>query len=217
MTSEQEIFSEAFKMIREAEDIIIVNVFLFHDYTDQDRNFPDLNGKLTNALIEQKQRYPDLQIVFITENSGIITSAHPKNVSRFASNIGFKVTGELLFNMIKAEQAVINYSGGKTNNNILKHLLSEINQAEKSDVTWSGMLHLANRDIFDAFHDATKRGIKVNLILNPNKAAFGNQKTGLPNLPVVSELTKNDNITIRWYESEQDQFHKKLMYIKKRT
>jgi len=34
MTSEQEIFSEAFKMIREAEDIIIADVFLFHDYTD---------------------------------------------------------------------------------------------------------------------------------------------------------------------------------------
>ena len=57
MTSEQEIFSEAFKMIREAEDIIIGNVFLFHDYTDQDRNFPDLNVLMpfmTRQSVESK-------------------------------------------------------------------------------------------------------------------------------------------------------------------
>src|SRR5699024_9122734 len=65
MTSEQEIFNEAVKMIREAKDIIIVDMFLFNDYTDQDRDFPDLSGKLTKALIEHKQRYPNLQIVFI--------------------------------------------------------------------------------------------------------------------------------------------------------
>ncbi len=49
VTSEQEIFAEAFKMISEAKDIVVVDMFLFNDYTDQDRNFPDLSGKLTQA------------------------------------------------------------------------------------------------------------------------------------------------------------------------
>lgn len=60
-------------------------------------------------------------------------------------------------------------------------------------------------------------GVTINLILDSNKVAFGNKKTGLPNIPVASELVKNDNITIRWYESEQDQYHTKLMYIKMQT
>lgn len=329
MTSEQEIFNEAVKMIREAKDTIIVDMFLFNDYTDQDRDFPDLSGKLTKALIEQKQRYSNLQIVFITdpinkgyhsyenkhiqqledndievvltnlsklhdsnkpytsvwrllfqpfgqsgkgwspnpfaneapsftvrsylelfnvkanhrkvlitENSGLITSANPHNESGYASNIGFKVTGEILVDMIEAEQAIINYSGGKTKINIskqhiskngnikvqyvtekkiLRHLLSEINQAEKGDIIWSGMFYLANRDVIDALRDASIRGVTVNLILDSNKVAFGNKKTGLPNIPVASELVKSDHIIIRWYESEQDQYHTKLMYIKKQT
>src|SRR5699024_9146418 len=116
--------------------------------------------------------------VLITENSGLITSANPHNESGYASNIGFKVTGEILFDMIEAEQAIINYSGGKTKINIpeqhisknenikvqyvtekkiLRHLLNEINQAEKGDVIWSGMFYLANRDVIDALHDASNR------------------------------------------------------------
>src|SRR5699024_2082509 len=67
-TSKQETFNEAVKMIGEAKDTIIVDMFLFNEYTDQDRHFPDLSGKLTKALIEQKQLYPNLQIVFITDS-----------------------------------------------------------------------------------------------------------------------------------------------------
>lgn len=327
MTNEQEIFNEALNMIEEAEEVIVVDMFLFNDFTDQDRDFPDLSGKLTEALIKQKQAHPNLQIVFITdpintgyhsyeskhltdledngievvltnlsklhdsnkpysalwrlfiqpfgqrgkgwlpnpfaegappltirsyfelfnvkanhrkalmtENSGLITSANPHNESGFASNIGFKVKGDILTDMMVAEQAIIDYSGGETKINIpektkneqgdmtvqyvtekkiLNHLLQEINQAEEGDVIWSGMFYLANRDIMDALDDATDRGVKVNLILDANKVAFGNQKTGLPNLPVASELTKNEDITIRWYETDEDQYHTKLLYIKK--
>ncbi|MBP1915070.1 HKD family nuclease [Lederbergia galactosidilyticus] len=327
VTSEQGIFAEAFKMISEAKDIVVVDMFLFNDYTDQDRNFPDLSGKLTQALVKQKQRYPKLQVVFITdpinngyhsykekhvqlledndievvltnlsklrdsnkpyssvwrllfqpfgqkgtgwlpnpfakeappftirsylelfnvkanhrkvlitEKSALVTSANPHNESGFASNIGFKVSGEIISDMIEAEQAVIDYSGGKTQINIpekkaakkkeitvqyltegkiLKHLVEEINDTKKGDIIWSGMFYIANRDVINAFHEASDRGVKINLILDPNKVAFGNQKTGLPNLPVASELVKDKGITIRWYESEQDQYHTKLLYIKR--
>lgn len=43
MTSEQEIFDEAFSMIEQARDIIVIDMFLFNDFTDQDRDFPDLS------------------------------------------------------------------------------------------------------------------------------------------------------------------------------
>lgn len=327
MTSEQEIFKEAFNMIEEAQDVIVVDMFLFNSYTDQDRDFPDLSGKLTDALIEQKDRFPNLQVVFITdpintgyhsygekhlqllekhgievvftnlnklrdsnkiyssvwrllfqpfgqrgrgwlpnpfakeapdftlrsylelfnvkanhrkvlitEKNALVASANPHNESGFASNIAFKVSGELIADMAKAEQAVIDYSGGKTQikipdslssekgdiavqylteGKILKHILHEIKAAEKEEMIWIGMFYIANRGVVDALHDAADRGVKVRLILDPNKAAFGNQKTGLPNVPIASELKKNKEIAIRWYHAEEDQYHTKLMYIKK--
>ena len=42
---------------REAEDIIIVDIFLFNNYTDQNRNFPDLSGKQTKALIAKNSGF----------------------------------------------------------------------------------------------------------------------------------------------------------------
>jgi len=44
MTREQEIFSAAFKMIREAKNIIMVDIFLFSDYMNHDRYFTDSSG-----------------------------------------------------------------------------------------------------------------------------------------------------------------------------
>src|SRR5699024_8647170 len=67
MTAEQEIFKEIFNVILEAEEFVVVDMFLFNDYTAQDRNFPDLSGRLTQSLIEQKKIHPDLQVVCITD------------------------------------------------------------------------------------------------------------------------------------------------------
>src|SRR5699024_8469895 len=91
----------------------------------------------------------------------------------------------------------------------------EINLAEKGDTVWSGMFYIANRSIIDALHDASNRGVSIRLILDPNKAAFGNQKVGLPNLPIAAELIKDKGISIRWYKTEDEQYHTKLLYIKK--
>lgn len=326
-TSEQEIFNEIFKTIKEAEEFIVVDMFLFNDYTDQNKDFPDLSGTLTDALINQKKQFPDLQVVFITdpvntgyysyksshykqledndievvvtslselrdsntlysagwrlffqpfgqnghgwlpnhfsksapkmtlrsyanlfnvkanhrkaiatENNAIIASANPHNESGFASNIAFKVEGEIIEDIVKAEQAVINYSGGKTvidyenkieatdgditvqyltEGKILKGILEEINQASDGDDIWLGMFYIANRDVIDALHNAANRGAKVRLILDPNKNAFGNSKTGLPNMPIASEMVKENNLDIRWYKAEENQYHTKLIYINK--
>ncbi len=329
MNTEQEIFKEVINVINEAEDFIVVDMFLFNDYTDQDRNFPDLSGDLTKALIAQKKKNPELQVVFITdpvntgyysyedkhlkelekndievvitslselrdsntlysaawrlffqpfgqdgtgwlpnplakegpkmtirsyanlfnvkanhrkavasEKNAIIASANPHNESGFASNIAFKVSGEIIHDIIKAEQAVIDYSGGEividhqdkieptdgeiaiqylTEGKILESILEEINQANKDDTIWVGMFYIANRDVIDALHEAADRGAKVQLILDPNKNAFGSNKTGLPNLPIASEMIKDNKLDIRWYEAKEDQYHTKIIYIKKAT
>lgn len=327
ITSEQEIFKAVFQLIEQAEEFVIVDMFLFNDYTDLNRDFPDLSGDLTAALIAQKAKYPDMQVVFITdpintgyysyeskqlkqlkengievvltslselrdsntyysagwrmlfqvfgqkgtgwvansfakeapkmtarsylyllnvkanhrkvvvsENNALITTANPHNESGFASNIAFKVSGDIIHDIVASEQAVINYSGGETvikhedkasssngdvavqyltEGKILKHLIQEIDQSEANDTIWIGMFYIADREIIDALHRATDRDVKIQMILDPNKVAFGNAKIGLPNLPVASEMIKDDGVRIRWYESDEDQYHTKLLYIKK--
>jgi HKD family nuclease len=55
------------------------------------------------------------------------------------------------------------------------------------------------------------------MILDPNQNAFGSEKIGLPNLPVAAEFEKlgDENISIRWYKTDKEQFHTKLMMIQK--
>jgi len=202
---EQQIFTEAWKLIEEAEEFILIDMFLFNDYTDQEKDFPNLSGELTEKLIKKRKEYPNMPIVFITdpintgyssyeskqlkelekhhievvmtdldrlhdsnklyssiwrilgkplghgetgwlpnpfasaapkislrsyftlfnvkanhrkafvsEKNAIIQSANAHDESGFASNIGFKVSGNIIRDIIIAEQAIIDYSGGKT-------------------------------------------------------------------------------------------------------
>lgn len=327
MTNEQEIFHEVFQMIKEAKETIVIDMFLFNSYVSQNRDFPNLSGKLTETLITQKERYPNLQVIFITdpintgyhsyedqhiqllkengvdviltnlsqlrdsnkmyssvwrlffqafgqkgkgwlpnpfakdapsftlrsylelfnvkanhrkvvltENAALIASANPHNESGFASNIAFKVSGDIIHEIAETEQAVIDYSEGKTKINqlkqqpfqdgnialqyltegkILKHLLAEIEQTKEDDEIWLGMFYIANRGVIDALHEAADRGVEINLILDPNTVAFGNRKTGLPNVPIAAELNKKEGLSIRWYNAKEDQYHTKLLYIKK--
>src|SRR5699024_7869767 len=67
----------------------------------------------------------------------------------------------------------------------------------------------------EAPEDASERGVDIRLILDANKNAFGNNKAGLPNVPIANELHAYDNMTIRWYESGEDQYHTKLLFVEK--
>lgn len=323
---EQDIFVNVFKMIEEAEKFIVVDMFLFNSYSDSSRDFPRLSDTLTDKLIEQKQKNPDLQVVFITdpinngyhsyvdphfkklqdndievvltrlselrdsnpgysavwrtffqafgqrgtgwltnamsgdspditvrsylkllnvkanhrkaivtEKEAIIPSANAHDASGFYSNIALKVSGSIIADIVEAEQAVINYSGGKTiidvpeiamgegevgvqyvtEGKILKGILSEINHTEKNDEIWIGMFYLADRQVVRALSDAAERKVNIQMILDPNKAAFGQQKIGLPNLPVAAELNEYETVNIRWYNAGDEQYHTKLLYIKK--
>src|SRR5699024_3416444 len=165
--------------------------------------------------------------VIATEKNAIIQSANAHNESGYASNIGFKVSGGIIQDIVEAEQAVIDYSGGKTTiprsqvgdsaGDISVQYVTEgenrdkeiqaSKEAEKDDIIWIGMFYIANRDVIDALTAASKRGIEVRLILDANKNAFGNNKVGLPNIPIANELHKNDTMTIRWYNSGENQYH----------
>lgn len=66
--SEQQIFDAAFAMIAEAKSLVLLDMFLFNPYQGAHKeNHRALSGELTAALIAQKQRYPALEVVVITD------------------------------------------------------------------------------------------------------------------------------------------------------
>ncbi|WP_299745320.1 phospholipase D family protein [Rossellomorea sp. y25] len=330
------IFDEVYQTIEEAEDFLILDLFLVNGYTKGDRDYPRISEKLSKTIQAQMKKKPDLKVVFIsdivnttygshsakqlepledlgaeviytdlnrlrdpniiysgvwrtalgwfgqdgygwlpnpmassapkvtmrsylkllnvkanhrkvviTEREGLILSANPHDASGFHSNIGFKVKGEILKDMVKAEKAVAAFSGGNveafpteedldqsikklsskessvkaqilTEKKVQTSVVNAMNNANKGDEVWIGMFYLADRDIIDAIGDAADREVEVRLVLDPNQNAFGQEKIGLPNLPIASELHNldNDHITIRWYNTNKEQYHTKFIYIK---
>ncbi|UPG65470.1 phospholipase D-like domain-containing protein [Metabacillus endolithicus] len=103
-----------------------------------------------------------------------------------------------------------------TEGKVQDHVVQAIKKAKKEDEIWIGMFYLADRDIITSIEEAAKRGVKINIVLDPNQNAFGQEKIGLPNLPIAAELQNFDyeNIKIRWYATNKEQYHTKLIYIK---
>ena len=55
------------------------------------------------------------------------------------------------------------------------------------------------------------------VILDPNRDAFGRQKDGVPNRPVANELVtqSGEKIQVRWYRTHGEQFHTKMALIRR--
>jgi len=65
---EQTILDEQIRMIREAKEFILADIFLYNDYYDTEKyQYPASTRRLTDALIAQKQKYPELKAYLITD------------------------------------------------------------------------------------------------------------------------------------------------------
>ncbi|RUA06378.1 MAG: phospholipase [Fusobacteria bacterium] len=176
--------------------------------------------------------------VLITEKEGFITSANPHSASGYHSNIGFRFDGKIINSMIDSEKAVgelskenielpkveINQGNtGKykvqliTEGGIGNTLDRDIEKTEKGDTISIGMFYLGDKKLIKNLIKASKRGVKIRLILDQNKEAFGMKKTGIPNKITARELIKksDEEIKVRWYNSSGEQYHTKLIIIEK--
>jgi phosphatidylserine/phosphatidylglycerophosphate/cardiolipin synthase-like enzyme len=104
-----------------------------------------------------------------------------------------------------------------TEQEIKKELLRNINETENGDKIKMAMFYLSDFEIIKALVKASERGAEVKMILDPNKDAFGYEKSGIPNRQVASELTKKskEKIKIRWYATSGEQFHTKVNAFEK--
>jgi HKD family nuclease len=204
-------------------------------------NSPDVTLRSYLEVINFKANH---RKVLISEKEAIVTSANPHDASAYHSNIAFVLKGQIIKDLLETEKAVANISGGNmdlfeklpvntvaweqsndlgynvqllTEGKIKQHLLKEIRDAKVANTINIGVFYLSDRDIIKELINASKRDVAINIILDPNKDAFGREKNGIPNRPVAHELKSksNNKIKIKWYNTNGEQYHTKLVMIEK--
>lgn len=175
--------------------------------------------------------------ILISEKVALVSSANPHDASSNHSNIAFVVSGDIINDILDGEKSVAEFSkkeikteniknkGDKgeielsylTEKQIRDALIKEIKKSEKGDTINIAVFYISHRKIIKELIKASKRNVAVNLVLDANKDAFGREKNGIPNRLVANELIKksNNKIKIRWYNTKGEQFHAKLMYVKR--
>lgn len=170
----------------------------------------------------------------------IITSSNPHDGSSAHGNVALKVDDLVWQDVLQAESKLAELSGGglpnwqitevSSDTNglratmlreewIRKKTLLVIDRMHRDDRLDIAMFYLSDRKIVTALKHAAKRGVKIRLILDPNKDAFGFTKNGIPNRPVARELVRysGGDITVRWCDTHGEQCHAKLMIGKLAT
>lgn len=199
------------------------------------KSAPDITIRSYLRLLNVKANH---RKVMVTENEGFVLSANPHDASGYHSNVGVRLNGPILKEIVEGERAIATFSKGDetkfptvevdsssedgpmtiryvTESKIQDAAIRAMESAKAGETIWIGMFYLADRDLIMAIQEAAERGVFVKLILDPNTNAFGRDKSGLPNLPVAAELnTVNpEQIEIRWYEVGKEQYHPKLLYV----
>lgn len=197
---------------------------------------PDVTLRSYLKLLNIKANHRKL---LVTEDAAMVSTANPHDASGYHENAAFKMEGPIIKDILEAEEAVVNYSGEadfpayenrsweKQEGNltaqfvaegkIYRSIQEELKKAGEGDEVWLGMYYLSDRKIIDLLDKAADRGATVNIVMDPNKKSFGHEKPGLPNLPVAAEMQRlgNNNINLRWYDVNIEQYHAKMLYINK--
>jgi len=64
--SEQQVFDEVFRLIAQAQKLIVVDMFLYNEFAGE-ASYQPLTSQLTDALVAARQRHADMPIVLITD------------------------------------------------------------------------------------------------------------------------------------------------------
>lgn len=172
------------------------------------------------------------------EDSALVTSGNPHDASFYHSNIAFKVQGPILEDLMLSERAVLDMAGVDTSvfddfevnteasgdgdydvqlvteKKVKDQMIDMIENTAAGDTIQTGIFYISDRDVINALKDALNRDVEVQMVLDVNQDAFGNEKIGIPNRPVAAELMDNENAPeIRWYESHGEQYHAKFMMV----
>ncbi|CAH1054304.1 phospholipase D family protein [Paenibacillus pseudetheri] len=88
---EGEILPRILQIIEESREFLVIDLFLFNDYTHKDQLFPPDSRMLTDKLISQKQAYPEMEIVFITDEVNTNYNSAPNHLLEEMKAVGIRV------------------------------------------------------------------------------------------------------------------------------
>lgn len=178
---------------------------------------------------------------------GLLTSANPHDASSAHSNVGLALRGEALRPLLQSELAIARGSGWQgqadafgtvaplpvrpasgqasaegwaqvlTEGAIRDAVLRQLQDCKAGDAVDIAQFYLSDRGVIRALLQAAARGAQVQVLLDPNKDAFGHEKSGIPNRQVAAELVgaSNGAVHVRWYRTHGEQFHAKLMMVRR--
>lgn len=180
--------------------------------------------------------------LIITDNQGevvsLITSANPHDGSDAHNNVALLVRGGPWPDLLSSEQAILNFSDSEINllsfvpdlirsslddgpvkaqvlteSAIADDLKEELSKLKEGDKVQIAMFYFSNRQMIEALKVAAGRGVKIKVLLDPNKDAFGYTKSGIPNRQVAAILNQVSNIDVRWFKTDGEQFHTKMVNL----
>lgn len=173
--------------------------------------------------------------------AALVTSANPHDASSAHSNVALRFSGALAEDIVASEMAIARFSGWRghvytaaaestppsaqqgvalsfiTEEAIRRHLVEAVSGTRSGDSVSIATFYLADRKVLGALLEAAERGVRVRVILDPNRDAFGRQKDGVPNRPVANELVtrSGERIQVRWYRTHGEQFHTKIAMVRR--
>lgn len=162
----------------------------------------------------------------------LVTSMNTHDGSSRHSNVALWVKGHTAIDVLNTEQSVGQMSKGNmpmvivgnfeaaktqpqvqllTEKAIYDAVLNSIRSSKKAGVELDlAMFYLSDRRVIQELIAAHARGVKIRVLLDPNKDAFGRTKNGIPNRPVAAELHQA-GIDVRWCNTQGEQCHSKML------
>lgn len=90
-TQENEILPRMLQIIDESRRFLVIDLFLFNDYKHKDQDFPPVSRTLADKLISQKLAYPNMEIVFITDEVNTNYNSAPNHLLEEMKAAGIRV------------------------------------------------------------------------------------------------------------------------------
>ncbi len=173
----------------------------------------------------------------------LVTSANPHDGSSAHSNVGIVFEGVAAQAVLETEQAVLEFSAAPTAplcnefvdaaahagglpdaGGVRLQVLTEAAIADAAEAMIDSldagdrldlvMFYLADRGVVCALKAAAGCGVSLRVALDPNKDAFGRQKSGMPNRQVARELVAA-GVPVRWAVTSGEQMHSKLLLARR--
>ena len=165
---------------------------------------------------------------------GLVTSANPHDASSYHWNSALRFNGDAALDLLHAERAVLGMAGGNadwpqpadmsinvlpaiqvlTEGAIRDELLRMVDTSQAGDRLDLEVFYLAHRGVIDALIRAHQRGVRLRVLLDPNRDAFGRQKNGIPNRQAAWDLHQA-GVPVRWCDTRGEQCHRKWLSLQR--